>query len=181
LKGIESGGKDGCLVFNNLFREGFVMGVPIDQGPYDTFCNALSALIRRIHARGVIHVDLYPSNILWLREDREIKIRVIDWDAATFLGQTYPNSMSLRFERNMQQYYVTEPVAKPENDAWHVFILSSLNLQQRISLHGTSESEASKVNSAYQRCISDMVKDAGGLTTLHDKFLSWFSEMFQPL
>ncbi len=181
LKGIEESGEGGCLVFYNLCREGFVMGVPFDEEPYNTFCKALNILIRKIHARGVIHVDLYPSNILWLCEDGKIKIRVIDWDAATFKGETYPNSMKLRFDKSTQQYYVTEPVAKPENDAWHVFILSSLNLSQRISLQGTGDSEASKVNSAYQQCISDKVKEAGGLEKLHDQFVSWFSDHFKPL
>jgi hypothetical protein len=89
--------------------------------------------------------------------------------------------MKLRFDRSTQHYYFTEPVAKPENDAWHVFILSSLNLSQCISLHGTGDSEASEVNSAYQQCISDKVKEAEGLEKLHDQFLSWFSNHFKPL
>jgi hypothetical protein len=74
LKGIEEGGEGGCLVFNNLCREGFVMGVPIDEEPYSTFCKALNILIRKIHSRGVIHVDLYSSNILWLCGDGKSRI-----------------------------------------------------------------------------------------------------------
>ena len=175
LIGIENG--DRCLFFNNLYGEGFVMGVPSDEQIYLPFCEALMLLTRKIHARGVIHVDLYPSNILWLYQDGEIKIRLIDWDAATFKGQTYPDSMMKRFNGCKHPYYVPEPVAKAENDAWHVFILTKLKPDQRKSLQGTSASEACKVNSAYQRCISEKIPE-GDIEELHKAFLSWFQEHF---
>jgi serine/threonine protein kinase len=178
LKGIEAGCENGCLVFNNLYREGFVMGVPTEQVAYGAFCIALNTVIHKIHTRGIIHVDLYPSNILWLNNDGEIKVRIIDWDAATFSGQQYLPKMMERFKKCENQYYVQEKIAKAENDAWHVFILSNLNLEQRKSLHGASVSDVPNVNRGYQQCISDKIKTSGGIEKLKESFLNWFESFF---
>lgn len=60
------------LVYEDLAAEGFKIGTP-DR-----------VAVTHIHEAGVIHCDLYPSNIMW-RADAEgesVEIRIIDWDNA---------------------------------------------------------------------------------------------------
>lgn len=77
-----------ALVFPNLANEGFRIGFPPEEvvKPSD-FIEQLRAVAVRIGKAGVVHGDLYPSNIMWKRRDDnhgsgEVVIKVIDWDAA---------------------------------------------------------------------------------------------------
>ena len=179
LPGINQSGENENLVFKNLFHEGFVLGVPIEERLYKKFCEALKSLVNQIHARNVIHVDLYPSNIFWSNQDEDMKVRIIDWDSATFRGDPFPQSMLERLEKYPSRSYCTKPSATAENDAWHVFILSSLEERQRGMLQGTQAADAGKVNEGYLNCISEMMAQTNeGLADLHAAFLTWF-ETFQ--
>jgi Lipopolysaccharide kinase (Kdo/WaaP) family len=80
------------LIYEDLAAEGFKIGTPdriLDSGRYQAFLRALEAAITHIHKAGVIHCDLYPSNIMW-RADAEgesVEIRLIDWDNAHCLDE----------------------------------------------------------------------------------------------
>jgi hypothetical protein len=45
-----------------------------------------------VHKAGVIHVDLYASNVMWKQQDGTIFIKIIDWDAAHCLKEGDFNS-----------------------------------------------------------------------------------------
>ena len=80
----------GCywLVYDDLASKGFRIGTPDrlkDSNLYERFLNALRQGISHIHEAGVIHCDLYPSNIMWkadAAEGEDVEIRIIDWDNA---------------------------------------------------------------------------------------------------
>jgi hypothetical protein len=75
-----------------LLPRPFVMGVPNRiENPklYESFQSALVDAVDRIHRAGVIHCDLYASNIMWrLNEETNIvEIKIIDWDTAHCLSE----------------------------------------------------------------------------------------------
>ena len=96
-----------CLVFHSLLQQGYRMGhgVPEDDGDYRLFPAALEALVHQVHECGVIHVDLYPSNIMWAKVDGAVRIRIVDWDAATFAGQRFPDRMLLWLDQRPPYVY----------------------------------------------------------------------------
>ena len=53
------------------------------------YIDALTAVVKCQHHTRVVHVDLYPSNILWDYFGESIRIRIVDWDAATFMRDVF--------------------------------------------------------------------------------------------
>ena len=81
------------LIYKNLVSksEGYQIGtLNRYHSPlvYEAFVNEL-LLIGLVHKAGVIHFDLYPSNIMWRinSEDESVNIRLVDWDAAHCLDE----------------------------------------------------------------------------------------------
>lgn len=76
------------IVYEDLARQGFVMGSPDrleNEQLFQLFLATLHTAVAAIHAAGVLHCDLYPSNIMWksnTSEDGGMKIKIIDWDCA---------------------------------------------------------------------------------------------------
>ena len=67
---------------------------------------ALRAALRRVHRAGIVHLDLFPGNILWARlggsegGGASVSLRLIDFDAALEVGQRVPPAASAIIERN---------------------------------------------------------------------------------
>jgi len=62
------------LVYQDLSKLGFKIGAPNrleDEILYQLFVAALRRAVQLIHAAGVLHTDLYPSNIMWREEGVE--------------------------------------------------------------------------------------------------------------
>jgi serine/threonine protein kinase len=60
-----------------------LVGRPTPVGPRWTFGSALARVLAAVHARGVMHCDVKPSNLLIRGED----VRVIDFGIARYVGQ----------------------------------------------------------------------------------------------
>ncbi len=45
----------------------------------------LESLIHQLHSRSIIHVEFYPSKILWAYVEGDVKVRIVDWDGTTFV------------------------------------------------------------------------------------------------
>jgi hypothetical protein len=161
--------RSGAIVFYNIERDGYVTGVPRGQGDYEAFLAALEAVVHEVHARGVIHVDLFPSNIMWARaEGGSVKIRIVDWDAATFVGTQFSSIMEQRLEDGTRSgRHYPSPAACAENDAWHVFLLSGLADADREGMQGAACNEAYR-GLTYRRA------EERGLRALHQEFRRWF-------
>ncbi len=85
------------LVFDNY--SDYRIGFPSSSEQRKKYYNELADLVSALHASGVVHLDLYPSNIMWkIDENGDNKIKLIDFDQAKFcLGVTYNrNSNSIR-------------------------------------------------------------------------------------
>ena len=84
------------LIFPRL-AESFRMGVPAEAEAFNKYTTAVSKAIKILHQSRVVHVDLYPCNILWDRDvSGRIIVRIVDWDAATFIDEIFTSKMLCR-------------------------------------------------------------------------------------
>ena len=86
-------------VCKDFRKEGYRIGCPnrMNQSVlYDLFRNELRRVMALVHDAGVIHCDLYLSNVMWKSNNNnnnsEVAIIIIDWDCAHRLieGHFYP-------------------------------------------------------------------------------------------
>jgi serine/threonine-protein kinase RIO1 len=105
----------GNVILFPKLEKNFAMGAPSDRGTYQKY---LSQLREKIHRAGVIHVDLYPDNILWCVREHEMILRIVDWDAATFHKDSFTETMitQLAHKDNAAYYFKSEGVAEPQCD-----------------------------------------------------------------
>lgn len=74
------------IVFPKLGPE-YKIGLPDSPAQRERFFERLKAAVQAIHKAGVVHLDLYLSNIMWKElEDGDIELKIIDWDAAHFIA-----------------------------------------------------------------------------------------------
>ena len=88
----EVGAKDGRqfyeLIFPNLLSDGFKIGVPSNSKYHIEYISTFRAVVGYIHDAGVLHCDLYPSNIMWrVTAHNGVLIKIIDWDVAHCLSE----------------------------------------------------------------------------------------------
>jgi hypothetical protein len=76
-----------CIVFPRLGEE-YRIGLPETRGDRVELFAKLRSAVQAFHEAGVVHLDLFLSNILWRKgPEGGIHIKVIDWDPAHFLGE----------------------------------------------------------------------------------------------
>jgi serine/threonine protein kinase len=67
-----------------MLQDEFRMGVPFHDDDFNNYLRALTLAYKRMHIIGVVHLDGYPSNILWRKSlEGEIVIRFVDFDVAS--------------------------------------------------------------------------------------------------
>ena len=106
---------------------------------------ALRCALRRVHRAGVVHLDLFPGNILWLRSSgaegsgvaaaaaaagASVELRLVDFDAALEVGQRVPASARRIVERNGHtgsyhpELFAEGARARAVYDWWHFCLLA---------------------------------------------------------
>ena len=86
------------IVFPKLGPD-YKIGLPDTQEQRELYFGKLKSAIRGIHMAGVVHLDLYLSNIMWkeLGSD-EIELKIIDWDAAHFITESLFADVQIRID-----------------------------------------------------------------------------------
>ncbi len=159
--------ENGCryyeLYYRNLSAEGYKIGAPnrfIDPVVFDSYRQEYRKSIETIHSAGVIHGDLYLSNVMYkVQEDNSVSIKIIDWDAAHCLSEgefspevkkrleEYLGSSNVEFGSAHDLLYVNvlfqEPDgAEEEKDAWEDLASENKNL----------------IDSAFKRLLKKLLK-----------------------
>mmetsp|Transcript_3559 Transcript_3559/g.5041 ORF Transcript_3559/g.5041 Transcript_3559/m.5041 type:complete len:446 (-) Transcript_3559:107-1444(-) len=79
------------LIYRDLGPLGFVSGTPnrmTEPEVFQTFVIELKRCVDLVHSAGVIHGDLYASNIMWSRTvENDVIIKIVDWDASHCLEE----------------------------------------------------------------------------------------------
>jgi hypothetical protein len=91
------------LVFENLSQSGWKIGVPIDKNLREKYFQNLKWSIDLLHHCGVVHMDLYPSNIFWKATDNgEVLVKLIDFDASVFITEPLSRELTYRLAAHEQ-------------------------------------------------------------------------------
>ena len=151
------------------------MGVPSDETLFKLFLVKLEEAIKNVHDAGVIHVDLYPSNILWRVDGTDVIIRIVDWDAATLDGDSFTSAMQTRLQNdvNVQYYWKSGGRAEPKCDYWFLFILTNLTDQERNTMN--SDTPAT-VNQVYKESVT---RQTDSDLNLKVTFVAWYNDHFR--
>ena len=76
----------GALVFENLVR--YRIGLPATSDERKSLLVEIRNAIEACHSAGVVHLDFYPSNIMWMPcADGSFDVKIIDWDACHLVGE----------------------------------------------------------------------------------------------
>jgi hypothetical protein len=73
------------IVFPRLRPEEYHIGLPSNKNMRVKFLNKLELAMHCFHAVGVVHLDLYLSNIIWRELNEDVEIKIIDWDSAQLI------------------------------------------------------------------------------------------------
>jgi hypothetical protein len=159
------------IVFPKL--QGYRMGVPPTEDQFQKYLSAVKRAFKKFHAACVVHVDAYTSNIMWrINKEGEFDIRVVDWDAASFLGAEMEVNIWSQMSKESFTCYSWAPTTNKaciEIDAWHIFILSHLNESERKTLYDKGESFV-EVNVCYKNAIERIRRE---LVDVSVKFAEW--------
>jgi len=115
---------------------GYSDGVPAPGDPLrPAVLAALRAALRRVHRAGIVHLDLFPGNILWARLGEtegggaSVPLRLVDFDAALEVGQRVPPAAPTIVERNGHpgsyhpDLFEDNACARVDFDWWHFCLL----------------------------------------------------------
>jgi hypothetical protein len=119
---------------------GYSDGVPAPGDPLrPAVLAALRAALRRVHRAGIVHLDLFPGNIMWARLGESegggasVSLRIIDFDAALEVGQQVPPAASTIIDRNGHTgsyhpgLFEDGARARVDFDWWHFCLLEDDN------------------------------------------------------
>jgi hypothetical protein len=165
------------LIFPKL-QDCYSMGVPLEEDDFKNYLKELKRVLGLIHSCNVIHMDLYPSNILWTKGPDGIKIRIVDWDVATFDKDDFsPEILNrLRNTEVSHYYYKKRSPAERKCDYWFLYILSRLDQSEREEMNG----DVSRVNEVYRKIVDRCVANSGDRETLTSDFETWFDVFNLP-
>jgi hypothetical protein len=88
LRQYDEDDKESGLVFPRLEQPKYRIGLPRDDAIRTAYFKALWSVVKVIHEEArVLHLDLYPSNIMWCCDEVAdgVQIKLIDWDAAVLM------------------------------------------------------------------------------------------------
>ncbi len=128
-----------------MVLEGFAVGVPDhDTGTLEAYCQAIEKAVNVVHTAGVVHLDLYVSNIMHQVQNGTIEIKIIDWDAAHLIGEP-PGSDRVKAALRGHHYWGATVVGV-EHDKEYVAALrkeGTAQIWQRLVV-GNSKSDLDK-------------------------------------
>ena len=126
--------RNDAFVFPMLSDE-FQMGLPSNETDFANYLIALKDAYKKMHRAGVVHLDGYPSNILWKKTKEGILIKFVDFDVASFLNSPFDRGIQ---EHMMEptyasRYYYWQETgrASVKHDAWFVFIYGKMTSEER--------------------------------------------------
>lgn len=135
-----------ALVYPNIAAVGYETGFCSDPA----WLAAVTAAVRAVHAAGVVHVDLWPCNIMWRPSPRDseagagaageqgaaFEIRLVDFEASLEIGEPVPCAVVETIARNgcRRIYHPSfcEPnaVASVEYDNWFLALFALIIAHQ---------------------------------------------------
>lgn len=89
--------EDDALIFEKL--DDYRIGLPPDEEARASLLRLIEKAMLGFHECRVVHMDFYPSNIMWRqRSDGAFDLKIIDWDAAHLFDEPYSEAVRDRLE-----------------------------------------------------------------------------------
>jgi hypothetical protein len=171
------------IIYPMLSNE-FKMGVPFDDDDFRAYIVALINAYQRMHKSGIVHLDGYPSNILWKKGDNDqIVIRFVDFDVASFINENFDENISKNLKNAefiLSGYYWNECViASSKHDAWFVFMFGKMSKEERkASSEAANNKHVGEVIAQYWELLHRVVKTES-LEKIVQEFNEWFEKTWQ--
>mmetsp|Transcript_5093 Transcript_5093/g.7105 ORF Transcript_5093/g.7105 Transcript_5093/m.7105 type:complete len:541 (+) Transcript_5093:788-2410(+) len=100
------------LLFPNLSLYSYQIGLPKIRAQRESFLHHCKLATASFHRVGVVHLDLYLSNIMWREvSEVEVQLKFIDWDAAQLIYKrmSHPGECSVETRRPTHECPRQEP------------------------------------------------------------------------
>ena len=162
---------EGChqIIYRDLRMLGYTCGSPnrIEQPAlFEAYKNALFAAVDSIHKAGVLHCDLYISNVMWKLSSLSpqdnsaakssnyvVEIKIVDWDASHCLdeGQFAPMVLKALHDYFKVQNGFPEPKFGVELDLLYLSVLNKdVSDENTEYWHMLSSDVKEKMDSGYR-------------------------------
>jgi hypothetical protein len=83
---------------------GYRIGIPEDPGTRALFLAKVKMSMCAIHQAGIVHMDFYPSNIMWREVGDGVVVKIIDWDAVHDVNEELVGVVVNKFNRVGQEF-----------------------------------------------------------------------------
>jgi hypothetical protein len=99
------------VIYRDLVKLGYKTGVPDRESNPDIFAAFVSAIFaaaQLVHDAGVVHGDLYMSNVMWQQQaDGRVVVKIVDWDTAHCLEEgNFVPAVRERLQNNLGEQKV---------------------------------------------------------------------------
>ena len=158
--------ENGCSYYELYYRDlsaiGYKIGAPNRlQKPedFEAYCFEYQKSIEAIHRAGVIHVDLYLSNVMYrVEEDKSVSIKIIDWDAAHCLSE---GRFSPEVEANLNNHLGSSNVEfGTAHDLLYVSVLfQEFDEEEKDTWENLSSGNKNLIDSAFRRLLSKQLSN----------------------
>jgi serine/threonine protein kinase len=100
VRGYEEDISESGIVFPKMI--GYHIGYHEEENLRLLYFVQLRTAIECIHQAGVVHLDLFPSNIMWKVDEQNdgIVLKIIDWDSAHFIHNPAVKTLQVLEECN---------------------------------------------------------------------------------
>ena len=111
----ENGSYKWDLVFPNLTD--YRIGFPATFELRVVFLSKVKEAAAAFHSQKVVHLDLYPSNIMWKidpNDSKSVLIKIVDWDSVQFADRRLPDKINLRLEDTSRNRLAKALASRPD-------------------------------------------------------------------
>jgi serine/threonine protein kinase len=117
--------KEDAILFKKLV--GYRIGLPVIAEDRVALVAAIESVVRDLHKRGVVHMDLYLSNIMWKETaDGTFSICLIDFDAVHSLGEKLaPAALCALVNGNVSDFTKLGAKATVEHDNLYLTMIKN--------------------------------------------------------
>jgi serine/threonine protein kinase len=148
------------LIYRDLTKFDFRIGAPNRMTPessYDLYVAALTNAINCIHRAGVIHVDLYLSNVMWRMLNGEVEIKIIDWDASHCLNE---GAFVGYVEDALNAYLGSRNVSfGPQHDLLYIAVLSLEKEKYKEHWERLASTDKEVIDDAFRYLLQEVLDD----------------------
>eukprot|EP00657_Telonema_sp_P-1_P009829 TRINITY_DN4064_c0_g1_i2.p1 TRINITY_DN4064_c0_g1~~TRINITY_DN4064_c0_g1_i2.p1 ORF type:complete len:293 (-),score=21.57 TRINITY_DN4064_c0_g1_i2:346-1224(-) len=155
------------LIYRNLKQEGYTMGAPnrnLDPETFDAYSHAVADAVRKIHDAGVIHGDLYVSNIMWRVGSNcpeAVDIKIVDWDGSHCCDEgDFTPEARVRLEQYFEELHEDHIVEfNTRHDLSYIAVLDRQLLPEEAHLwYDLSSQDKRKVDQAFRLLFEKVLK-----------------------